>query len=45
MGNKIEEDVSSMLSKFAPGETRFALVATLAKLELDIKISLHGIVN
>jgi hypothetical protein len=26
----------SLLSKFAPGEIRFALVATLAKLELDI---------
>jgi hypothetical protein len=36
MGNKIEEDVSSLLSKFAPGEIRFALVATLAKLGLDI---------
>ncbi len=29
--------MSSLLSKFAPGEIRFALVATLAKLELDIK--------
>ncbi len=37
LGNKIEEDVLSLLSKFAPGEIRFALVATLAKLELDIK--------
>ncbi len=27
----------SLLSKFAPGEIRFALVATLAKLELDIR--------
>ncbi len=27
----------SLLSKFAQGEIRFALVATLAKLELDIK--------
>jgi hypothetical protein len=36
-GNKLEEDVLSLLSKFAPGEIRFALVATLAKLELDIK--------
>ncbi len=27
----------SLLSKFAPGEIRFALVATLAKSELDIK--------
>ncbi len=35
-GNKIEEDVSSLLSKFAPGEIRFALVATLVKLGLDI---------
>jgi hypothetical protein len=37
MGNKIEEDMSFLLSKFAPGEIRFALVTTLAKLELDIK--------
>ncbi len=29
--------MSSLLSKFAPGEIGFALVATLAKLELDIK--------
>ncbi len=29
--------MSSLLSKFAPGEIRFALVATLAKLELNIK--------
>ncbi len=29
--------MSSLLSKFAPGEIRFALVATLAKLETDIK--------
>ncbi len=29
--------MSSLLSKFAPGEIRFALVATLAKLKLDIK--------
>ncbi len=35
-GNKIKEDVSSLLSKFTPGEIRFALVATLAKLGLDI---------
>jgi hypothetical protein len=36
MGSKIEKDMSSLLSKFAPGEIRFALVATLAKLGLDI---------
>jgi len=35
-GSKIEEDVSSLLSKFAPREIRFALVVTLAKLGLDI---------
>ena len=35
-GNKIKEDMSSLLSKFAPGEIKFALVATLAKLGLDI---------
>jgi hypothetical protein len=35
-GSKLEEDVSSLLSKFALGEIRFALVATLAKLGLDI---------
>jgi hypothetical protein len=43
--NKIEEDVSSLLSKFAPGEIRFAQIATLAKLELILKISLHRKVN
>jgi hypothetical protein len=36
-GNKIEEEVLLLLSKFAQGEIRFALVTTLAKLELDIK--------
>ena len=35
-GSKFEEDLSSLLSKFALGEIRFALVATLAKLGLDI---------
>ncbi len=35
-GSKLVEDVSSLLSKFALGEIRFALVATLAKLGLDI---------
>ncbi len=35
-GSKLEEDVSSLLSKFALGKIRFALVATLAKLGLDI---------
>ncbi len=35
-GSKLEEDVLSFLSKFAPGEIRFALVVTLAKLGLDI---------
>jgi hypothetical protein len=35
-GSKLEEDVSLLLSKFALGEIRFALVATLAKLGLDI---------
>jgi hypothetical protein len=35
-GSRLEEDVSSMLSKFALGKIRFALVATLAKLGLDI---------
>jgi hypothetical protein len=34
---KIEEDLSSLLSNFSTSEIRFALVATLAKLELDIK--------
>ncbi len=29
--------MSSLLLIFAPGEIRFALVATLAKLDLDIK--------
>jgi hypothetical protein len=36
-GNKIEDNMLSLLTKFAPGEIRFALVATLAKLELDVK--------
>jgi hypothetical protein len=36
LGSKKEEDVSSLLSKFGPGEIRFALVVTLAKLGLDI---------
>jgi hypothetical protein len=36
-GKKIKEDLSSLLSKFSTSEIRFALVATLAKLELDIK--------
>ena len=35
-GSKLEEDVSSLLSKFALGEIRFALATTLAKLGLDI---------
>jgi hypothetical protein len=33
----IEEDLSSLLSKFLTSEIKFALVATLSKLELDIK--------
>jgi hypothetical protein len=36
-GKKIEEDLSSLLSNFSTSETRFALVTTLAKLELDIE--------
>ena len=36
-GKKIEEDLSSLLSNISTSEIRFALVATLAKLELDIK--------
>ena len=36
-GKKIEEDRSSLLSSFFTSEIRFALVATLAKLELDIE--------
>jgi hypothetical protein len=40
-GSKLEEDVSSLLSKFALGEIRFALVATLAKLGLDIFLQLQ----
>jgi hypothetical protein len=34
---KIKEDLLSLLSKFSTSEIRFALIATLAKLELDIK--------
>ena len=37
IGKKIEEDLSSLLSIFSTSEIMFALVATLAKLELDIK--------
>jgi hypothetical protein len=33
----IEEDLSSLLSKFLTSEIKFALVATISKLELDIK--------
>jgi hypothetical protein len=36
-GKKIKEDLSSFLSNFSTSEIRFALVATLAKLELDIE--------
>jgi hypothetical protein len=36
-GKKIKEDLSSLLSNFSTSEIRFALVATLAKLELDIE--------
>ncbi len=36
-GKKIKEDQSSLLSNFSTSEIRFALVATLAKLELDIE--------
>ncbi len=36
-GKKIEEDLSSFLSNFSTSEIRFALVATLAKLELNIE--------
>ncbi len=36
-GKKIKEDLSSLLLNFSTSEIRFALVATLAKLELDIE--------
>jgi hypothetical protein len=36
-GKKIEEDLSSLLSNVSISEIRFALVATLAKLELNIE--------
>jgi hypothetical protein len=36
-GEKIKKDPSSLLSNFSTSEIRFALVATLAKLELDIE--------
>ena len=36
-GKKIEKDLSSLLSNFSTSEIRFAFVATLAKLELDIE--------
>jgi hypothetical protein len=37
IGKKIEEDLPSLLSNFSSSEIRFALAATLAKLELDIE--------
>jgi hypothetical protein len=37
IGKKIEEDLSSLLSNFSTSEIRFALVGTLAMLELDIE--------
>jgi hypothetical protein len=36
-GKKIKEDLSSLLSNFSTSEIRFTLVATLAKLELDME--------
>jgi hypothetical protein len=33
----IEENLSSLLSKFSTSEIKFALVATLLKLEIDIE--------
>jgi hypothetical protein len=36
-GGTIKEDLLSLLSKFPTSEIKFALVATLSKLELDIK--------
>jgi hypothetical protein len=36
-GKKIKEDLSSLLLNFSTSEIKFALVATLAKLELNIK--------
>jgi hypothetical protein len=36
-GQTIEHHLSSLLSKFPTGDIKNALVATLAKLELDVK--------
>jgi hypothetical protein len=36
-GTKIKDDLSSLLSNFSTSEIRFTLVATLAKLKLDIE--------
>jgi hypothetical protein len=37
IGQTIEEHLSSLLSKFSTGDIKNALVATLAKLELNVK--------
>jgi hypothetical protein len=36
-GEKLENNLSSLLSKFSTGDLKLALVATVAKLQLDVK--------
>jgi hypothetical protein len=36
-GEKLEDNVSSLLSKFSTGDLKLALVATVAKSQLDVK--------
>ncbi len=36
-GEKLEDNLSSLLSKFSTGDLKLALVATVAKLLLDVK--------
>jgi hypothetical protein len=36
-GEKLEDNLSSLLSKFSTGDLKLALVATVAKLQLDVK--------
>ena len=36
-GEKLKDNLSSLLSKFSTGDLKLALVATVAKLQLDVK--------
>ncbi len=37
VGEKLKDNVSSLLSKFSTGDLKLALVATVAKSQLDVK--------